>query len=78
MLCCYCCILLIAITLICVGHGCVIGLFDIDINCGIVRPYNYYVFQEATINLSMSLVTDLIFVMTDLTVRMLYTVDLVV
>ena len=27
-----------------------IGLFDIAINCGIVRPYNYYVFQEAAIN----------------------------
>ena len=22
-----------------------IGLFDITINCGIVRPYNYYLFQ---------------------------------
>ena len=52
-----------------------IGLFDNAINCGTVRPYNYYVFQEATINF-VKLVTDLIFVMTNL-VRMLHTVDVV-
>ena len=49
-----------------------IGLFDIAINCGIVRPYNYYMFQEAAINF-VNIVTDLIFVVTDL-VRMLHTV----
>ena len=26
------------------------GFFDNAINCGTVRPYNYYVLQEAAIN----------------------------
>ena len=55
-----------------------IGLFDIAINCGIVRPYIIIMcFTKLPLILSMLLVTDLIFVMTDL-VCMLHTVDLVV
>ena len=55
-----------------------IGLFDIAINCGIVRPYIIIMrFKKLPLILSMLLVTDLIFVMIDL-VRMLHTVDMVV
>ena len=50
-----------------------IGLFDIAINCGIMRPYNYC-FKKLPLIL---LVSDLIFVVTDL-VCMLHTVDMVV
>ena len=55
-----------------------IGLFDIAINCGIVRPYIIIMcFKKLPLILSMLLVTDLIFVMINL-VRMLHTVDMVV
>ena len=44
-----------------------IGLFDIAINCGIVRPYIIIMcFKKLPLILSMLLVTDMIFVMINL------------
>ena len=55
-----------------------IGLFDIAINCGIMRPYIIIMcFKKLPLILSTLLVTNLIFVMTDL-VHTLHTVVVVV